>query len=179
MKKNDFSLIREIYSLPQGDIAVDFGLSQQTYAKYETGKTQRIPIEFITAFAARFHVNLAWFQSGTVTDRMRKDVKFAIKLLKDPYDATKRLNVPIAFLGAIGEGKVIPSEEFLDRVNKEYLKAKEEIVAKDEITGETTHIPEDGYPKIIFDLQAENRRLTQTIDHLNKYISLLEEKQGK
>jgi len=171
-----FRFVRNLFGVSQADVAMVIGVPQPTYAKYESGRTKKIPFGIVKRFANYYGIDVGWFQDELVSDEFRKTIRQSIDLIQDYSESYKRLGVPTAFLEAIRDEKIIPCEAFIKNIQREYLKAKEYIVEKDDETGETNEVPESSYPQIIGEQTKEIVRLKKTIDHLNAYIAVLEEK---
>jgi transcriptional regulator with XRE-family HTH domain len=161
-----FCLVRELYALSKADIARIFGVSQQLYTKYETGKTQRIPYDFINKFASKYGVNETWLmgEAAQWDQFMRDDIRQIKEELSNRIqEVAEQMRLPPAFIQAVFSGEVEGSKELWQAINRQMN-------------------PRDINESVNnMNLRNENARLKTeladrdaTIRNLNKLLALLE-----
>ena len=160
-------LVRELYGLSQSEAAALIMLPQPTLARYELGKTKKIPYSFLRIFSTHFCINENWLLNDVVEEGYMLEVKKVFSLIGNFTKAAKRLDVPIDFLNACDRGTIVPSGDFLNRIRREFLVAKTELIPLPDA------LDEDDYIKLLNEVTAANERLQEEIKQKDRMIKYL------
>jgi transcriptional regulator with XRE-family HTH domain len=174
--------VRELWGVSQGNVAENTGVSQQSYARYEKGQTDKIPHGFIIEFARHYMVDVAWLEGKP----RQWDISRVKSMIADSLpEAAKRLHLPQPFLAAVCAGEVMGSGELYSWIQGEFGQLRDIITPASWSERQIREI----FPRIDAleallknggetpNLAIENARLksdvatlTTTLDNLNAYV---------
>jgi len=175
MLMTKFFLIREKYGLSQYEVAKDLGIAQRTYATYDSGKTQKVPADFLKKFAYHYRVNEDWLMGNdTPWDQFERDDMQSIKAeLSDRIpEVAERLRLPLTFIQAVFAGEIEGSKELWQTINNQFNPHDtNDLVDKMNLRNDVARLADE-----VARLTVQLTDRDATIRNQNDHIALLREK---
>jgi len=156
--------VAKLAGVTQAELAERLGVGQASISRWSKGTAPKF--EVISRFASLYGVDVDWLAGQEVVSPYNLNSMITLENIAEVAEYSE---CPVKFLEAACKNEVVISRRLWERIEAKYSTIKvntsDAAADKPSVTNEEAR-----------ELRAELTRKNQTIDNLNAYIALLEEK---